>query len=126
MLRDGFKKGAGMADFFSFRRMITPRLIQFLFVVGVVLSTLAGLILIAAGIVASLSDDGAVGGLAIVLLGLVALIFGPIIVRVYCEFLILFFRINETLTDVDQKMDQVQAVVDRRGAEIQGAIRSSH
>ena len=33
------------------------------------------------------------------------LIFGPLVVRIYCEILIIFFRINETLTEIKHDLD---------------------
>lgn len=106
--------------------MITPRIIQFLFVVGMVLSILAGFAIIAAGLVGFLDDEDIASGLGGVLGGFALIIFGPIIIRVYCEFLILFFRINATLTDVDQKMGHLQATVDQRGAEIAGSSQEHY
>jgi hypothetical protein len=74
-----------MGDFFSFRRMITPIIIKIVFWGGVVAAVVVGLGLLADG------NRGA--GLAVVILG-------PLAVRIYCELLILFFRMNETLTDI--------------------------
>jgi hypothetical protein len=36
-------------------------------------------------------------------------ILGPLGVRVYCEILIVFFRINETLTEIKHSLDSRQA-----------------
>lgn len=83
-----------VGDFLLFRRMITPLIIQVLFWVGVVVSVIAGLIMIVAGA----TDD--YGGGEQVLIGLLALFLGPIVVRIWCELLILFFRMNETLTEI--------------------------
>ena len=88
-----------ISDFLSFRKMITPIIIQIIFWIGVAFSVIAGLGTIIAGI----GDYG--GGLA-VLGGLATIIFGPIVVRIYCELLILFFRMNETLTDISNKLDK--------------------
>ena len=33
-------------------------------------------------------------------LGLVWIVFGPLVARIYCEILIVVFRMNETLTDI--------------------------
>jgi hypothetical protein len=41
-----------------------------------------------------------VNNTAQIIAGLLFLFVGPLIVRVYCELLILFFRMNETLTDI--------------------------
>lgn len=86
-------------DFLSFRKMITPIIIQIIFWIGVAICVIAGFGTIIAGI----GDYG--GGLA-VLGGLATIIFGPIVVRIYCELLILFFRMNETLTDISNKLDK--------------------
>lgn len=83
-----------IGDFLSFRRMITPLIIQVLFWIGVVVSVIAGLIMIVAGAV----DD--YGGGEQVLIGLTVFVLGPIVVRIWCELLILFFRMNETLTEI--------------------------
>ncbi len=86
-------------DFLLFRRMLTPILIQILFWVGLILC-----------IVTSIYNFVHHSPL----LGLQALILGPILVRVFCEFLILFFRINETLTDlknaVQEKAEGVKSI----------------
>ena len=87
------------SDFLSFRKMITPIIIQIIFWIGVAVSVITGLGTIIAGI----GDYG--GGLA-VLGGLATIIFGPIVVRIYCELLILYFRMNETLTDISNKLDK--------------------
>lgn len=71
-------------DFFSFRRMVTSKLVQALFWIGLVVVVILGLV--------SLGRNA--------LLGLGLLVVGPLIVRIYCEFLIIFFRVNETLTDI--------------------------
>lgn len=78
-----------MKDFLTFRRMLTPIMIQLIFWVGVI-------VCIISGIVTLFTDAG-------ILRGLQTLILGPIIVRIACELIILFFRINETLTDIKNK-----------------------
>jgi hypothetical protein len=83
-----------MKEFLSFRRMITPTIIQIIFWIGVVLCVLGGLICMIAG------ATNQYGGGAHVLKGLMLLLLGPVAVRVYCEILILFFRMNDTLTDI--------------------------
>jgi hypothetical protein len=77
------------AEFMSFRKMMTPVLIQILFWIGVVFSVIGGIVMIVAGATAYR------GGAVMVLLGLFYLFLGPIWVRVWCELLIVFFRIEE-------------------------------
>jgi hypothetical protein len=83
-----------MEDFLQFRKMITPIIIQILFWVGVAVAVIGALVVMAM----SFSSSG--GGAIQFLGGLVMLVVGPVIVRVYCELLILFFRMNETLTEI--------------------------
>ena len=86
-----------MSDFWAFRTMVTPVIIQVLFWVGVIVCIVAGLVMIVMGI--KLSGD------QMVLKGVLLAILGPLGVRVYCEILIVFFRINETLTEIKHALD---------------------
>ena len=92
-----------MSDFWAFRTMVTPVIIQVLFWVGVMVCIIAGLVMIVMGI--------KLPGEQMVLKGVLLAILGPLGVRVYCEILIVFFRINETLTEIKHSLDgrQTQA-----------------
>ena len=90
-----------MKEFLSFRRMITPSIIQIIFWIGVVVSIIAGLVGIGAGFAGGSGNGG-----ALVLNGLLTLLIGPIIVRIYCELLIVIFRINDTLTDIRKNTER--------------------
>lgn len=83
-----------MNDFLIFRKMITPIIIQIIFWIGLVAIVLTGITGIAAGI-----DMPGEGGYT-VLAGFAILLLGPLFLRVYCELLILFFRMNDTLTEI--------------------------
>ncbi|MCJ7520415.1 MAG: DUF4282 domain-containing protein [Anaerolineaceae bacterium] len=87
-----------MEDFLKFRKMITPVIIQVLFWVGVAGTVIAALVVMAM----SFGSHG--GGAAQFLGGLVMLVLGPVVVRIYCELLILFFRMNETLTEIKNNL----------------------
>ena len=80
-----------MGDFLSFRRMITPVLIQILFCVGVVASVAGGIGMVAVGSGA----DEVIGGILVIVLV-------PLLLRIWTEFVVVAFRINETLTDIRQ------------------------
>lgn len=86
-----------MSDFWAFRTMVTPVIIQVLFWVGVIVCIIAGLVMIGMGI--KLPGD------QMVLKGVLLVILGPLGVRVYCEILIVFFRINETLTEIKHTLE---------------------
>lgn len=81
-------------DFFAFRKMITPLIIEILFWIGTIACIVMGLVSIVGG--ASMSY----GGGAMIFVGLSWIVLGPIAVRIYCELLIVIFSINGTLTDV--------------------------
>ncbi|WP_249336559.1 DUF4282 domain-containing protein [Sporosarcina sp. Marseille-Q4063] len=80
-----------MKEFLHFDKMITTSIIKFVFWIGAGLSILAGLIIMISGFV----SEG-----IFVLLGLLAIVVGPIVVRIYCELLIVFFKIHEALQDL--------------------------
>jgi len=88
-----------MKDFLAFRTMLTPVIIQALFWIGVVICVAIGLGFILSGV-------GQYGGGPRVLKGLLLLFLGPLGVRIYCEILIIFFRINETLTEIKHTMEE--------------------
>jgi uncharacterized membrane protein len=81
-----------MSDFWSFRRMVAPVVIQVLFAVGCILVIIAGVVLLVVGAKHNHTSQ-ALGGVALIL-------FGPLAVRIYAEAVIVVFRINETLTDI--------------------------
>ena len=90
-------------DFLEFKRMITPFFIKVLYIFGTLLSILAGIVVIVRSLSGSANDWHTYG----ILLGFVILIGGPLLWRIFCESLILFFRMNETLTDINQELHQI-------------------
>lgn len=87
---------SSMNEYLTFRRMITPAIIQVIFWIGVAVSVLAGLF----AIITALSYGAPLGAL----IGLLYMIVGPLVIRIYCELLILFFRMNESLTDIKNSL----------------------
>ena len=81
-------------DFLHFRKMITPVIIQAVFWIASGAAVIFGFI----GVISGLSSS--YGGGAQVFIGLLTMAIGPLVARIYCELLILFFRMNETLTDI--------------------------
>lgn len=75
-----------MKDFLAFRTMLTPKLIQAIFIIGVILC-----------IIVAIADlFGSAGGWK----ALQVIIVGPLALRISCEILIVFFTINETLMEI--------------------------
>jgi hypothetical protein len=71
-------------DFLMFRKMITPVVIQVIFWLGLVAVLVLGLL--------AMSENA--------VQGLLMLLVGPLFLRIYCELLILFFRINDNLDEI--------------------------
>jgi hypothetical protein len=95
MVMVGEPKGEGtMEDFLKFKKMLTPIIIQILFWVSVAACVLFGFMSIARGVSSSY------GGGFLVFFGLMWILVGPVVVRIYCELLIVIFSINDTLTEV--------------------------
>ncbi len=91
-------------EFISFEKMITPVLIKILFWIGVVVCVIGGL-----GTIITSANSLYGSGMG-VLSGLLIIIIGPILVRVWCEILMVLFNINNSLTDIKhlQEKRQVQ------------------
>ena len=91
------------SEFISFRKMITPTIIQILFWIGCGASVLGGLFLLFAGATSSF------GGGFMVLQGLLMIVLGPIAVRIYCELLILAFKIYDALVGIREDLARGQS-----------------
>jgi len=93
-----------MEDFWAFRKMITPVIIQVIFWIGSLISIILGIFLIANAHTPSITDyygnTLSSWNEARVWYGIAIIILGPLFIRIWCEMLILFFRINETLTEI--------------------------
>lgn len=92
MKKDGFMK-----TFLNFDKMITPAIIKFIFYIGTAISVLVSLGMIVRGM------NSHYGGGFMVLIGILTLILSPLIIRIYCELLIVIFKINESLIEIRDK-----------------------
>lgn len=79
-----------MGDFLRFEVMITPVLIQILFWLAVAFSVIAGIVMLTAGNAR----------------GVLVIIFGPIMARIYAEILIVLFRINDHLRQIQHNTER--------------------
>ena len=84
---------SGLMDFLSFRTMLLPLIIQIIFWLGLLAAVVYGIYLMTSGAV--------VGGLLYILVGTLGW-------RIYCELMIVFFRINDTLTEIKNTLQQKQ------------------
>ena len=74
-------------DFLFFDKMIVPKVILIIYWILLVVCVLGGIITM---------FQSFLGGLGI-------LIFGPLVVRIYCELMIVLFKMNEALQEIRNK-----------------------
>lgn len=87
-----------MGDYLRFRKMITPVIVEVLFWLGVVACVIGGLILIASGAGRYSGRGGAI------ISGILLLVLGPLGVRIWCELLIVLFRMLDFLREISEKL----------------------
>ena len=92
-----------LGDFLNFDKMITPVIIKIIFWIGITICIIAGLAMIISGV------SSYWGGGLQVLSGLATLILGPLGVRVYCELLIIIFKINDSLSEIKEHKKKMPA-----------------
>jgi len=82
--------------------MVAPWVLIIVFYIGLLVIMGVGIFLMIAGLMA-MAQVGA-AGLIGVFLGLLYLVFGPVILRIYVEFVIVVFRIHDVLTEIRDKL----------------------
>jgi hypothetical protein len=87
-----------MQDFLKFNKMITPAIISVIFYVGSAISVIAGFVSIISG------ANAIYGGGAQIFAGLFMILLGPFFIRIYCELLIVIFKMNEALQDITKNV----------------------
>lgn len=75
-----------MKDYLLFRKMITPVIIQIIFWVGTIITVIYGLCIII------LEKEE--------IFGLMVIVLGPVLWRIYCELMIVIFQINNNLAAI--------------------------
>ena len=83
-----------MGEFLRFETMITPILIQIIFWIAVAVAVIIGAVMIA-----DRNGPSVLGGIAVI-------IFGPILARIYAEILIVLFKINDHLRQIQHNTGQ--------------------
>ena len=91
-------EGNAMGEYLSFKKMITPIIIQIVFWIGVTVCVVMGIGEIFAG-----SSEYSPFGRMPVLIGLATLVLGPLYVRVMCELVIVLFKVHECLHEINKK-----------------------
>jgi NADH:ubiquinone oxidoreductase subunit 6 (subunit J) len=98
-----------MIDYLTFRKMITPTLLQVIFWIGEVMIVIMALVMMFSGGQQTVHGPfGPIVGSGFVL-GLFVLLAGSLVWRVYCELLIVIFRILDVLVEIRNKHTGVSA-----------------
>ncbi len=86
-----------MGDFLAFRKMISPVVIQILFWLATIGVVLAGVSIMggSSSFSSPLPIDPKIAGLIVIILG-------PLVIRFYCELLIVFFRMYESMRVIER------------------------
>ncbi len=85
-----------MGDFLAFRKFMTPVFIQIIFWIGVA----AIIILSFVALISGVSGGGALQGVLFFFIGMPIML---VLWRVYCEILMVFFRMLDRLESIDSK-----------------------
>jgi predicted Zn finger-like uncharacterized protein len=93
-----------LGDLLTFRAFITPMVIQVVFWFGLLGSLVAAGTALYVALLAL--DQNSPLGLPLVVLSILALVLAPIVVRIWCEALIVFFRILDTLQEIKDQGGQ--------------------
>lgn len=94
-----------MEKFLHFDKMITPTIIKILFWIGVGLSALSGIIMFFTGLAQIFSGSFFVG-MGSIIFGVIAFIVGSLVARIYCELLIVVFKMHESLEAINENTKQ--------------------
>ena len=82
-----------MEDFLTFKKMITPVIIQILFWIMIALAVIAAIV--------SMFNYG-------FFYGLFLLVIGPVMVRVFTEILIVIFNMSSFLHDINESLQEIK------------------
>lgn len=89
----------------DFDVMITPMIIKIIFWIGVAISVIFGLITIFSGLGMMFSGfgEGFIGFLTFIF-GFIIIAIGILVTRIYCELMIVAFKIQESLHSIDETL----------------------
>lgn len=85
----------------DFDKMITPTIIKILYYILSGITILVGLGMMIGGFNAYYFGGGRI------FMGLITILVGPLMIRVYCEILIVVFKMNERLSDISKTVDEL-------------------
>jgi uncharacterized protein DUF4282 len=92
-----------MGDFLAFRKMITPVVVQVIFWLGVIACVGTGLLILSG----SSSSLVAATPVSPQIVGILFLVVGPLLIRFYCELLIVLFRMYDSMRAIERNTTRV-------------------
>jgi hypothetical protein len=92
---------SALLQFFTFRSMVTPALIQMIYAVGLGAITLVSLLMMFGAV---LPSAGLTVNLNGIIVGMLLLTLGNLIWRLVCEKIILSFRIHDALVAIEDQL----------------------
>src|SRR5205823_2269232 len=95
-------RGSGFLSFIYFRTLITPTIIRVIYVAGVLLIIIFGLLVIGAAALQSRRPDS--NFLVQFLLSIGIILVGNVLWRVICEGIILFYNIHDILLSIEWEL----------------------
>jgi len=94
--------------FYSFEEMITPSIIKFLFWVFAIISVIYGIINIVHSFGGSYQTGFGVthsnGSFSLFIFGVLQIILGVIFSKIFCEILVISFKINDNLVSIKKSL----------------------
>jgi len=90
-----------MRDFLYFDSMITPKIITFIYWLLLAAAAIAGLTLVGKGF--KMMDYSGFAGFGMIVAAPILTLFMALVARIYCEIMIVLFKINEAAQDIRRK-----------------------
>lgn len=87
-----------MRDLLYFDAMITPKIITFIYWLMLAGIVLGGLVMLGTGF-----SQGLGTGIMFLIFVPLVMVFGALLARIYCEIMIVMFKMNEALQDIRNK-----------------------
>ncbi len=93
-------------DFFSFRKLITPSIIKFVYIIGMIIIIIFGIVVMFSGLPRSsygyYRDTGVTA--AQIFIGILIIFVGNFLWRVLCENIIVIFNIHDILNEIAENI----------------------
>ena len=113
-----------MPGYFSFQKLITPRFVKFIYVVGLLAITVGGIgLAIWAGLALRSATLSTRMGVYYIAIGAGVVIVGNLIWRVLCEIWIVLFNIHNLLGSIERGATQVGTELELPGEEYPVELR---